>query len=156
MGSRGSKKKMIIIEKNPAGMQYEVNRGEMGILARRVVEFRRNYEATRSAQRMIDASDALQNKLQEMFNKGREEGFRDAAEPIIKSCYAGICIALHDEFGFGEEMCFQAIKAVHDKVMWSLGHTELVDEVLEKTGLELNLDEPLEAVRRRDKGGGGM
>ncbi len=150
MGSRGSKKKMENAEKNPAGMQYEVSRGEMGVLARRMVEFRRNYDATRSAQRMIDASDALQTKLQETFNKGRNEGFKEAAKPIIKGCYAGICLALHDEFGFGEEECFRAIKAVHNRTMWSLGHIELVDEVLEKTGLELDLDDPLEGVKQRD------
>ena len=86
--------------------------------------------------------------LEEEFQRGRETGFREAAEPIIKSCYAGICIALHDEFGFGESRCFRAIKAVDEKIVWALNHQELVEETLEKTGLTLQLDEPFERVQK--------
>ena len=86
--------------------------------------------------------------LEEEFQRGREIGFKEAAEPIIKSCYAGICIALHDEFGFGESRCFRAIKAVDEKIIWVLNHQELVEETLEKTGLTLQLDEPFERVQK--------
>ena len=86
--------------------------------------------------------------LEEEFQRGREIGFKEAAEPIIKSCYAGICIALHDEFGFGESRCFRAIMAVDKKIIWALNHQELVEETLEKTGLTLNLDEPFERVQK--------
>lgn len=86
--------------------------------------------------------------LKEEFQRGREIGFKEAAEPIIKSCYAGICIALHDEFGFGESRCFRAIKAIDGKIIWALNHQELVEETLEKTGLTLQLDEPFERVQK--------
>lgn len=86
--------------------------------------------------------------LEEEFQKGRETGFKEAALPIIKSCYAGICLALHDEFGFGENRCYRAVKAVDEKIIWALNHQELVDEVLEKTGLTLQLDEPFERVQK--------
>ena len=89
--------------------------------------------------------------LEDEFEKGREEGFKQAAEPIIKCCYAGIILALHDEFGFGENRCFRAIKAVDEKIIWALHHSELADEVLEKTGLELDLDEPFSRVKKREK-----
>jgi hypothetical protein len=83
--------------------------------------------------------------------EGRQEGFRQAAEPIIKCCYAGIILALHDEFGFGENRAFRAIKAVDEKIIWALNHSELCDEVLAKTGLELLLDEPFERVQKIEK-----
>lgn len=86
--------------------------------------------------------------LEEEFQRGREVGFKEAAMPIIKSCYAGICIALHDEFGFGDKRCFRAIKAVDEKIVWAIDHSELADEVLEKTGLTLILDEPFERVQQ--------
>ena len=88
------------------------------------------------------------NDLEKEFQRGREIGFKEAAEPIIKSCYAGICIALHDEFGFGENRCYRAIKAVDEKIVWALNHQELVEETLEKTGLTLQLDEPFERVQK--------
>ena len=93
-------------------------------------------------------------QLYEIYNareEGRQEGFRQAAEPIIKCCYAGIILALHDEFGFGENRAFRAIKAVDEKIIWALNHSELCDEVLAKTGLELLLDEPFERVQKIEK-----
>lgn len=86
--------------------------------------------------------------LEDEFHRGREIGFKEASLPILKSCYAGICIALHDEFGFGESRCFRAIKAVDEKIVWALNHQELVEEVLQKTGLSLQLDEPFERVQK--------
>lgn len=86
--------------------------------------------------------------LREEFERGRKTGFQEAALPIIKSCYAGICIALHDEFGFGENRCLRALKAVDQKVLWALDNQELVDEVFEKTGLTLQLDEPFDRVQK--------
>ena len=85
------------------------------------------------------------------YRRGQEDGFKQAGAVITKCCYAGICVALHDVFGFGEERCFRAIKAVDEKVLYSLNHSELVDEVLEKVGLRLELDEPVERVQRRKK-----
>ena len=84
--------------------------------------------------------------LENEYERGRAEGFRQASWPIIKSCYAGICVALHDEFGFGQERCLRALKAVDEKTLFALNHNELVDEMLDKTGIRLNLDEPFDRV----------
>lgn len=91
-----------------------------------------------------------QKDLEDEYERGRQDGFKQAAEPIIKCCYAGIILALHDEFGFGENRAFRAIKAVDEKVIWALNHSELCDEVLEKVGLELCLDEPFDRVQKKD------
>ena len=93
--------------------------------------------------------------LEEEFNNGRRVGFQEAALPIVKGCYAGICLALHEEFGFGTERCYRALKAVDEKVTWAIGHDELVEEVLEKVGIELHLDEAVERVERRKSRGKG-
>lgn len=86
--------------------------------------------------------------LRQEYRKGQEDGFRQAGQVITKCCYAGIVLALHEEFGFGEDRCFRAIKKVDEKVIYALNHSELVDEVLEKTGLRLELDEPFERVKK--------
>ena len=91
-----------------------------------------------------------QKDLEDEYERGRQDGFKQAAEPIIKCCYAGIILALHDEFGFGENRAFRAIKAVDEKVIWALNHSERCDEVLEKVGLELCLDEPFDRVQKKD------
>lgn len=106
-----------------------------------------NYSKQQRMARLVQ-NGITPKDLEEEFQRGREIGFKEEAEPIIKSCYAGICIALHDEFGFGENRCFRAIKAVDEKIIWALNHQELVEETLKKTGLTLQLDEPFERVQK--------
>lgn len=38
--------------------------------------------------------------LEQSYEEGRQEGFKQAGVSIIRTCYAAICIALHDEFDF--------------------------------------------------------
>ena len=85
--------------------------------------------------------------LDEAYERGRKEGFNQASWPIIKCCHAGICIALHDEFGFDNRQCYEALKAVDDKIIYTLNHSKLADEMLEKTGIRLRLDEPFDRVQ---------
>ena len=86
--------------------------------------------------------------LEKEYKRGVEDGVRDSGLQIVKSCYAGIILALNEEFGFGEDECFRAISACDRKVLFALDHQEMVDEILEKTGLTLVLDDPLERVQK--------
>lgn len=111
-----------------------------------VADFSKQERIARLIQNGITPAD-----LEAEYEKGREEGFRQAAMPIIKSCYAAIGAALHDQFGFGEERCFRAIKAMDEKIIWALNNQELVDETLEKTGLTISFDDAFDRVQRREK-----
>lgn len=91
--------------------------------------------------------------LEKSYEEGRQDGFRQAADPVIKCCYAGIILALHDAYGFGAKRAFRAIKAVDERIVWALDHSELCDEVLKKTGLKLDLDAPFGRVERMGRSG---
>lgn len=82
------------------------------------------------------------------YKRGLQEGFQKAGIAITKSCYAGIILALKEEFGFDEDQCFRAVSALDKKIIWSIDHVELADEVLEQTGLRLELDEPMDRVQK--------
>lgn len=84
------------------------------------------------------------------YERGRQEGFSQAGVAITKSCYAGIILALKEEFGFDEDQCFRAISAVDKKIIWAISHVELADQVLKETGLRLDLDDPMERVIREE------
>lgn len=88
--------------------------------------------------------------IQDAFEEGRQLGFEQAGWNVIRTCYAGMCLALHDVFGFGEERCFRAISATDEKVKWALHHQELVDEVLKKTGLSIEFDDVFDRVQKCD------
>ena len=86
--------------------------------------------------------------LQREHEKGRNQGFKEAAMPIIKCCHAGIILVLHDNFGFTDEQCFEAVSAVDNKIIWALNHLELAEEVLDKTGIEI-VDDAFDRVQRK-------
>ena len=86
--------------------------------------------------------------LQQEHEKGRSQGFKEAAMPIIKCCHAGIILVLHDNFGFTDEQCFEAVSAVDNKIIWALNHLELAEEVLDKTGIEI-VDDAFDRVQRK-------
>ena len=83
------------------------------------------------------------------YERGEMAGFREASLNITKSCYAAVILTLKDEFGFDDEQCYQALMALDRRILYSIEHGELADEVLAKTGLELQLDDPLERVIRK-------
>ena len=87
--------------------------------------------------------------LEESYNKGVEEGLRHAGFEIITACYAGICIALHDEFGFGTKRCFRALEHIDQKITWALNNEELAEEALAKAGIELNFKDEFARVQQK-------
>lgn len=127
------------------------NRAERRRMMREQTGRSKKLVASYSKQQRIEAliKNGITTKdLEESYENGRLEGFKQAAIPIVKSCYAGICTALHDEFGFGTERCYRAIKAVDEKIIYALNHQELVDEVLQKVGLDIEFDAPFDRVVR--------
>lgn len=143
------------IKKAISEIQSGMNGGYSEVLKQKEDLFRKQMEvkmkAREQVRKIIEQGGITAQDLDNAREEGRQEGFKQAALPIIKCCYAGIILALHDEFGFGENRCFRAIKAVDEKIMWALNHSELCDEVLEKTGLELDLDEPFDRVTKKEK-----
>lgn len=115
--------------------------------------FQREVEKYEQARRIIEHHGITEKDLEESYEKGLRDGIHEAGLNITKCCYAAVCLALHEEFGFGAERCHRALNAVDQRIVWSLNHSELADEVLEKTGLQIKFDEPFERVERVQKGG---
>lgn len=90
----------------------------------------------------ISASD-----LQQSFEEGRKAGFVDASEHVLKAAYAGICLALNDEYGFGKKRVYGALRAVDEKIVYALHHTELTDEVLARFGIRIDFQDTFNRVK---------
>ena len=84
--------------------------------------------------------------LEETYRQGYNDGARDAGVPIVKSCYAGICLAMRERFGFGKKRLMRVLSTVDEKIMLALNNQELVDETFKKTGIELDFDAPFDRV----------
>ena len=98
---------------------------------------------------MIETSKALSGRVQEVYEQGRQAGFKEAAWPIIKCCMAGACLTLQTVFDISDDdRIVEGLKDLHDRIVWALNYSELVDDVLANTGIELHLDDPLEPVQK--------
>ena len=85
--------------------------------------------------------------LEENYDKGFREGFKKAAEPIVRGCYAGVCLALNDLYGFGHKRCADVLNALDNHITMSLTSSELIDEVWERMGLKIEFKEAFDRIQ---------
>lgn len=84
--------------------------------------------------------------LEENYNKGYDEGFKIASGPVIKTCYAAVCLALNELHGFGRKRCYDVLQSVDDKILTSLTSMEIIDDVFQKIGLEIDFNDPFDRI----------
>ena len=111
--------------------------------------FRAGVDARKDVLRLIETNNALHERVQEVFEEGRQVGCKQAAWPVIKCCMAGACLMLKEAFRMDDdEDIVRGLKVLHNKITWALNYSELCDDVLAKTGIELHLDDPFEPIQR--------
>lgn len=109
--------------------------------------FRRKVTALNNLQRNgITAKDLKAN-----YDKGWEDGFKKAAEPVIQACYAAICLALNDLHGFGQKRCADVLNAVDNHMTMSLTSIEAIEEVYRRMRLRINFSETFDRVQEVDE-----
>lgn len=128
-----------------AMMRAEMNRSKMlaAEYERSIAEAGRQKRIAGLIQNGITPED-----VRKEYDRGLKEGFSLATQNMVKSCYAAVILGLKKEFGFDDEQCYQALMAVDHKMMYAIEHFELSDQVLQETGLELMLDDPISRVRK--------
>ena len=91
--------------------------------------------------------------LEENYNKGYEAGFAVASGPVIKTCYAAVCLALNELHGFGMKRCKDVLNLVDEKILFSLTSMETIEEVWQKIGLQIDFNEVVSdrITEREDK-----
>ncbi len=95
--------------------------------------------------------------LEENYNKGYEAGFAVASGPVIKTCYAAVCLALNELHGFGMKRCKDVLNLVDEKILFSLTSMETIEEVWQKIGLQIDFNEVVSdrITEREDKNDDG-
>ena len=76
--------------------------------------------------------------LKMVEDQGRKDGFNIGTENAVKTCYAALCLALHELHGFDTEQCKAVLTAVDDKVTYALNADELLDEMKRELDLEFD------------------
>lgn len=85
------------------------------------------------------------------YKKGWDAGFAQATEPVVKTIYAAVCLALNDLHGFGRERCIRVLKRVDWHLFNSLSSMEAIDAVYDRMHLRLDFSDPFERVTEDDE-----
>lgn len=75
--------------------------------------------------------------LEAEYNKGYQAGFMAAGDPVLKSCFAAVCLALDDLYNFKSERCAKVLRAVDEHMTYTLTSEEAIEEVYKRMGLRL-------------------
>lgn len=93
--------------------------------------------------------------VQKAYDDGFDAGYRAAAMPTVEACYAAVGLALHDQFGFGQERCIRAIQAMDERISTMITSEEIRQETMDRLGIEINVDEGVNRVTGKRPAGKG-
>lgn len=84
--------------------------------------------------------------LQEEYSKGYEAGFMAGGDPVLKSCYAAMCLALNDLYGFGHKRCLDVLRATEGHMLETLSSQEAIEEVYKRMKLQIDFKDPFDRI----------
>ena len=96
----------------------------------------------------------MQDLLDE-YNKGYTDGRKDGIDQVGQTVYAAVCLALKEIHGFGKKRCEDLLRAVDEKVMYSLTSKEAIQQVWDEIGLKQNFTEPFDHIEKVEKWNNG-
>ena len=77
--------------------------------------------------------------LEKAYEDGLRQGLLQSGLPLIRSFYAALCLALQELHGFGPKRCYDVLTSTDQHITDSLCSAELVEEVLDRLGLEIDI-----------------
>lgn len=91
-------------------------------------------EAFRRIQRNGITVEDLAQAEDEAYVKGVAAG-KDAT---VRTCFAAICMSLHEMHGFDKEQCSAVLNDVYDRLTFTLTSEEAIQEVYDTIGLTIS------------------
>lgn len=116
---------------------------------RRQAEREKQAEHQRKAAAILAPRDMEERRrlLGKTIAKCEEQARNQAVEYTFRCIYAAVLLAAHDEYGFGRTRAWRLIKRVDEIVCTALDSEEVIREVWERMGLEINFREGVDRIR---------
>lgn len=86
---------------------------------------------------------------QEDLKRNYDIGFKDGIHSTWSMTFAACMLALSELYGFGQERCFRVLQKIYYHIQFTLDNAELVQEVYDRTGLEIVLDDDMEPIVKK-------
>lgn len=116
---------------------------------RRQAEREKRAEKQRQAAAILATRDLEERKrlLAKAMADSEKEARNQAVEYCFHSIYAAVLLAAQEVYGFGHKRAWRLLKRVDEIVCTALDSEEIIREVWERMGLEINFREGVDRIR---------
>lgn len=116
---------------------------------RRKAEREQKAEKQRQAAAILATKDLEERKrlLAKAMADSEKEARNQAVEYCFHSIYAAVLLAAQEVYGFGHKRAWRLLKRADEIICTALDSEEVIREVWERMGLEINFREGVERIR---------
>ncbi len=116
---------------------------------RRQAEREQRAEKQRQAAAILATRDLEERKrlLAKAMADSEKEARNQAVEYCFHSIYAAVLLAAQEVYGFGHKRAWRLLKRADEIICTVLDNEEIIREVWERMGLEINFREGVERIR---------
>lgn len=116
---------------------------------RRKAEREQRAEKQRQAAAILATKDLEERKrlLAKAMANSEKEARNQAVEYCFHSIYAAVLLAAQEVYGFGHKRAWRLLKRADEIVCTALSSEEIIREVWERMGLEINFREGVDRIR---------
>lgn len=122
-------------------------------------EMRRKAEREQKAEKQRQAAAILATRnleerkrlLAKAMADSEKEARNQAVEYCFHSIYAAVLLAAQEVYGFGHKRAWRLLKRADEIICTTLDSEEIIREVWERMGLEINFREGVDRIREVEK-----
>ena len=116
---------------------------------RRKAEREQRTEKQRQAAAILATRDLEERKrlLAKAMADSEKEARNQAVEYCFHSIYAAVLLAAQEVYGFGHKRAWRLLKRADEIICTALDSEEIIREVWERMGLEINFREGVDRIR---------
>lgn len=120
---------------------------------RRQAEREKQAEQQRKAAAILAPRDLEERKrlLGKAMAECGEKARNQAIEYCLHSIYAAVLLAAQEVYGFGHKRAWRLLKRADEIICTVLDSEEIIQEVWERMGLEINFREGIDRIREVEK-----
>lgn len=120
---------------------------------RRKAEREQRAEKQRKAAAILATKDLEERKrlLAKAMADSEKEARNQAVEYCFHSIYAAVLLAAQEVYGFGHKRAWRLLKRADEIICTVLDSEEIIREVWERMGLEINFREGIDRIREVEK-----
>ena len=126
-----------------------MNRKQSLRALRRQAEREKQAEQQRKAAAILAPRDLEERKrlLAKAMANSEKEARNQAVEYCFHSIYAAVLLAAQEVYGFGHKRAWRLLKRADEIICTALDSEEIIREVWERMGLEINFREGIDRIR---------